>query len=149
MSTNDVDGVEGQLNLVQKKLFTPMQIALVSLVGTPMSGVSALVWNYRTFDKTGAARLAALCGVLLCIFVATTFFYLPETPYDKAFPFTICFILAIAGQILQGKEINRAFSSQEYRSAKFLNLMGIIIVGISVFALLLVLLHIVGVFSLL
>lgn len=147
MSTNDVGREEELAPSIQKKLFTPMQIALVSLIGTPMSGVSALVWNYRELEKSRAAQLTAASGILLCVCIAITFFYLPETPYDKAFPFTICFLLAITGQILQGREINRALHSQEYRSAKILNLLGIMLIGIFAFGVLLIGMHLIGIFS--
>ena len=135
-------------NLKGRVLFRPLQVALASLFGTPMSGFMALAWNYWQMGKLTHAKVTIMFGLLSGVALAWLYFYLPPTPYDRVFPLAIGCLVILFSMRFQGRSIQYFLIAKDYRPANLLNIAAVIASGVTTFLMLVLLLFAIGALSL-
>jgi hypothetical protein len=88
-----------------RKVFSVGQITLATFLGAPIAGSLLLAWNYRVFQKAGAAFQSIVYGLVSTIILLVIAFLLPEKFPNSVLPIAYCLAMRQLVSYLQGDAI--------------------------------------------
>lgn len=89
-------------------LYSPGQIAFMTLFGTILAGLYGIFRNYRTQGAASAARLTVVVGCVLVPLSIFTFLTLPGSGYDRLFPILSAILVGGGCKLVQGRMLKEA-----------------------------------------
>ena len=84
-------------------LFSPLQVMLATLLGTPLGGSLAMAWNYALLQRTAGAVIATSIGFLGTVGVCAAFALLKGPGVHLAALIVPVGVAAVAAYLLQGR----------------------------------------------
>jgi hypothetical protein len=93
---------------LDRRLFTPTQIAAASLLGGPLAGFALITANFRRLSDATAAKGSALAGMVVAALLwLTVYANLPHLPWYTAVggPVITAAFLWLAAGTLQGPDL--------------------------------------------
>lgn len=92
-------------------LYSPGQIAFMTLFGTILAGLYGIFRNYQTQGAASAARLTVVVGCALVPLSIFTFLILPGSGYDRLFPVLSAILVGGVCKLAQGRLLKEAQAS--------------------------------------
>lgn len=89
-------------------LYSPGQIAFMTLFGTILAGLYGIFRNYQTQGAASAARLTVVVGCVLVPLSIFTFLILPGSGYDRLFPVLSAILVGGGCKLTQGRMLKEA-----------------------------------------
>ena len=89
-------------------LYSPGQIAFMTLFGTMLAGLYGIFRNYQTQGAASAARLTVMVGCVLAPLSIFTFLTLPGSVYDRLFPVLSAILVGGGCKLVQGRMLKEA-----------------------------------------
>ncbi len=89
-------------------LYSPGQIAFMTLFGTILAGLYAIFRNYQTQGAASAARMTLVVGSILAPLSIFTFMTLPGSGYDRLFPILSAILVGGMCKLVQGRMLKEA-----------------------------------------
>lgn len=115
------------------RYYTPLQIAFMTLFGTPVVGLYGLVVNYKRLGCWAEFFKTLVCGVVVALVSLLLFLYFPETPYDRLLPVVSAICIGCLASVLQKARLRSAFNAGATRQTV---LSQVLVIGFSLLLLL-------------
>ena len=107
--TSDEQKITGSEVPAEKTvLYSPGQIAFMTLFGTILAGLYGIFRNYQTLGAASAARLTVVAGCVLAPLSIFTFLILPGSGYDRLFPVLSAIFVGGGCKLTQGRMLTAA-----------------------------------------
>lgn len=92
-------------------LYSPGQIAFMTLFGTILAGLYGIFRNYQIQGAASAARLTVVAGCVLAPLSIFMFLTLPGSGYDRLFPILSAILMGAVCKLAQGRLLKEAQAS--------------------------------------
>jgi len=89
-------------------LYSPGQIAFMTLFGTILAGLYGIFRNYQAQGAASAARMTLVVGGVLAPLSIFTFLTLPGSGYDRLFPILSAILVGGMCKLVQGRMLKEA-----------------------------------------
>jgi hypothetical protein len=89
-------------------LYSPGQVAFMTLFGTILAGLYGIFRNYRARGAVAAARRTVVAGFALVPLSVLSFLALPSSAYDRLFPVLSAILVGGGCKLVQGRMLKEA-----------------------------------------